>query len=58
VKKWQTKMAQRGWQITATGTFDETSDEVCRKFQQEKGLTVDGKVGTDTWRTTWTAPLT
>ncbi|HEX6681106.1 MAG TPA: peptidoglycan-binding domain-containing protein [Gaiellaceae bacterium] len=58
VRTWQAKMAQRGWQIAATGIFDATSDDVCRKFQQEKGLVVDGKVGGGTWRTTWTAPVT
>jgi peptidoglycan hydrolase-like protein with peptidoglycan-binding domain len=58
VSKWQRKMAQRGWPINATGTFDKDSQKICRKFQAKKDLVVDGKVGPDTWATTWTAPRT
>jgi hypothetical protein len=59
VKRWQTKMAKRGWAIDATGTFDAKSEQVCRKFQAEKGLVHhDGKVGPETWGGTWTAPIT
>ena len=58
VAKWQEKMGQRGWILPATGTFGRQSDRVCRRFQQEKGLTVDGKVGPITWDATWTAPVT
>jgi murein L,D-transpeptidase YcbB/YkuD len=38
--------------------FDALSDDVCRKFQREKGLEVDGKVGPITWRASWTSPIT
>jgi len=58
VRRWQTQMAKRGWRITASGTFDATSDQVCRKFQAEKGLDLDGKVGPATWAAAWTAPVT
>lgn len=58
VRRWQTQMAARGWRITASGVFDATSDQVCRKFQAEKGLTQDGKVGPATWAAAWTAPVT
>ena len=58
VSKWQAKMAERGWSIHSSGTFDGDSDRVCRQFQREKGLTVDGKVGPNTWRATWAAPVT
>jgi peptidoglycan hydrolase-like protein with peptidoglycan-binding domain len=51
-------MAQRGWVIPTSGTFDARGDEVCRKFQDEKGLVVDGKVGPITWKATWTTPVT
>jgi hypothetical protein len=58
VSKWQKKMAQRGWKIKATGTFDKDSQTIARKFQAKKDLPVDGKVGQDTWIATWTAPRT
>lgn len=58
VKRWQAQMAKRGWKIKATGTFDAASDKVCRKFQEEKGFDVDGKVGPTTWAAAWTSPLT
>lgn|GEM_PF-7090824 len=58
VKRWQTQMAKRGWRIQASGTFDAASDQVCRKFQAEKGLDQDGKVGSATWAAAWTAPVT
>jgi hypothetical protein len=58
VRRWQTQMANRGWRIGATGTFDAASDQVCRKFQAEKGLAQDGKVGPATWAAAWTAPVT
>jgi peptidoglycan hydrolase-like protein with peptidoglycan-binding domain len=31
---------------------------VCRQFQQEKGLSVDGLVGPKTWQESWTEPVT
>ncbi len=58
ILRWQRKMAQRGWQLPREGVFDARCDTVARKFQAEKGLLVDGKVGPTTWKTTWTAPVT
>ena len=58
VRRWQAQMAKRGWRIKATGTFDAASDQVCRKFQAEKDLDQDGKVGPATWAAAWTAPVT
>jgi peptidoglycan hydrolase-like protein with peptidoglycan-binding domain len=51
-------MAHRGWAITADGHYGPQSDSVCRSFQAEKGLGVDGLVGPSTWKASWTAPLT
>ena len=34
VSKWQAKMAERGWSIHSSGTFDGDSDRVCRQFQR------------------------
>jgi hypothetical protein len=58
VKTWQSKMRSRGWGISADGIYGPQSEDACRKFQREKGLSVDGKVGPQTWSTTWTAPVT
>jgi Putative peptidoglycan binding domain len=58
VKTWQKQMATRGWRITASGSYDEASDHICRQFQEEKGLQVTGVVGPKTWKAAWTAPIT
>lgn len=58
VHTWQAKMAGRGWTISADGRFGPESERVARSFQAEKGLDIDGKVGTSTWAATWTAPVT
>src|SRR5262249_41201829 len=44
VTVWQRRMAQRGWRITVTGTFDAQSQAICKKFQKEKGLHVTGQI--------------
>jgi peptidoglycan hydrolase-like protein with peptidoglycan-binding domain len=38
--------------------FGPESARVCRSFQQEKGLGVDGVVGPETWAAAWTTPIT
>jgi hypothetical protein len=58
VRKWQQQMAHRGWSISSDGYYGPNSETVCRSFQSEKGLAVDGLVGPSTWGTAWTAPIT
>jgi Putative peptidoglycan binding domain len=58
VKTWQTQMKARGWSITPDGDFGQKSNTVCRQFQAEKHLGVDGKVGPQTWSTSWSASVT
>jgi N-acetyl-anhydromuramyl-L-alanine amidase AmpD len=58
IKTWQRQMRQRGWDITISGAYSAQSAGVCRAFQQEKGLEVDGVVGPATWRAAWTEPVT
>jgi hypothetical protein len=58
VKTWQQKMKDRGWSLSVDGCYGSQSEGVCRQFQAEKGLTVDGDVGPKTWGATWSAPVT
>jgi N-acetyl-anhydromuramyl-L-alanine amidase AmpD len=58
VRTWQARMSKRGWSITVDGTYGPPAEKVCRAFQQEKGLDVDGVVGPETWTAAWTAPIT
>lgn len=55
---WQGKMHSRGWTIAVDGKWNVQDDKVCRQFQREKRLDVDGKVGPKTWAATWTAKIT
>lgn len=58
VKTWQKQMKARGWDIDTDGAYGPDSEEICRAFQKEKGLGVDGVVGPKTWASAWTAPVT
>jgi len=58
VLKWQTQMHKRGWSIVADNTYEPESEKICRAFQKEKQLGVDGIVGPRTWAAAWTAPIT
>jgi hypothetical protein len=58
VRTWQGQMGNRGWSISADGIYGPQSEGVCRQFQAEKGLGVDGLVGPQTWGAAWTAPIT
>lgn len=58
VRDWQKRMAGRGWSIAVDGWYGPASAAVCRAFQQEKHLGVDGIVGPVTWAAAWTAPVT
>lgn len=58
VRVWQQKMRDRGWSIDVDQIYGNGSENTCRQFQSEKGLSVDGLVGPDTWNATWNAPIT
>ena len=58
VSVWQGHMAFRGWTIMVDGDYGPQSEEVCRQFQSEKRLVVDGLFGSATWDATWTEPIT
>ena len=58
LKAWQQQMKNRGWRIDVTGHYDELTERACRLFQKEKGLTVDGAIGRNTWNAAWLEPVT
>lgn len=58
VRTWQARMRARGWRLDVDGVYGPASDGVCRAFQRQKHLVVDGIVGPRTWNAAWTAPLT
>lgn len=58
IKQWQSQMRKRGWRLNPDGYYGPQSYRVCKQFQAEKGLRVDGGVGVDTWRASWEAPVT
>jgi hypothetical protein len=58
VRTWQQQMRSRGWTIGVDQVYGPESQQVCRQFQSEKGLGVDGLVGPQTWAAAWTAPVT
>ncbi|MBE1531356.1 peptidoglycan recognition protein family protein [Actinomadura algeriensis] len=58
VRTWQARMRERGWRLDVDGVYGPRSEEVCRAFQREKGLPVDGIVGPVTWAAAWTASVT
>jgi peptidoglycan hydrolase-like protein with peptidoglycan-binding domain len=58
VRQWQQHMKERGWKITVDSDYGDDCERICKAFQREKGLKVDGIVGPITWKATWEAPVT
>lgn len=58
LKRWQRRMMVRGWSLSADGFYGPETARVVKAFQREKGLTVDGLIGVDTWRAAWTEKVT
>lgn len=58
VRTWQQRMKDRGWAIGVDGQYGDQSYNICRQFQSEKGLSVDGLTGPNTWKATWESPVT
>lgn len=57
LKIWQRQMRARGWQIDTNGLYGPSTMKIASQFQKEKGLTVDGRVGKQTWDAAWTAKV-
>lgn len=60
IRKYQQQMRDRGWSGIGKvdGIFGDKTYKVTKQFQAEKGLTVDGGVGIDTWNAAWQEPVT
>lgn len=58
VTLWQRQMHARGWDVAVDGAYGPDCEEICRAFQTEKALDVDGVVGPTTWAAAWSAPVT
>ncbi|MEE2041290.1 N-acetylmuramoyl-L-alanine amidase [Nocardiopsis sp. CT-R113] len=58
LRRWQRRMRDRGWVITVDGLYGNQTRTVARTFQAEKGLSVDGFIGAQTWRAAWESPIT
>lgn len=58
VRTWQARMVARGWVLSVDQQYGPASERVCRQFQAEKRITVDGLVGPNTWSAAWTSPVT
>lgn len=66
LRKWQQKMKDRGWGITADGLYGPkgakvptgNTADITKDFQKEKGLKVDGLIGPATWKAAWESPVT
>lgn len=66
--QWQQRMIDRGWEecftrYGADGMYGETlavseAGQCALQFQEQKGLTVDGLIGPQTWNAAWTYPIT
>ncbi|RUP86870.1 peptidoglycan-binding protein [Dermabacter sp. HSID17554] len=57
---WQARMQARGWNIGesgADGRYGRDTARVVKRFQKNKGLKVDGKIGPATWRAAWALPV-
>jgi len=49
VKDWQTMLVTAGYPVTVDGQFGANTEAQTKAFQKAHGLTVDGKVGPQTW---------
>jgi hypothetical protein len=58
LRRWQNRMRNRGWTLTADGYYGDETGDVAEAFQREKRLTVDRFIGAQTWRAAWEAPVT
>ena len=58
IKDYQNQMRHRGWKCNNDGVFTQNTANVTKQFQAEKRITVDAKVGPQTWIDAWRAKIT
>jgi peptidoglycan hydrolase-like protein with peptidoglycan-binding domain len=58
VQAFQQRLADRRWAVTVDGIDGAGTTAILKQYQQEKGLTVDGIGGPQTWVSLWTEPIT
>lgn len=58
LKVWQYQMKVRGWSIETDGLYGVNTRKVASQFQKQKGLTMDGLIGRQTWDAAWRTPVT
>lgn len=54
----QKQLRLRGWNIDVDGLYGPGTEMVVKQFQREKNLAADGRTGSVTWPTFWTAKVT
>lgn len=63
LQRWGTQMGKRGWSLSRNlpsgndGFFGPEYQGLVRAFQDDQGLTVDGKLGPRTWRAAFENPV-
>jgi lysozyme len=57
VRRWQARMKELGYAITADGAYGPASKKACIALQRDVGLTPDGIVGRATWAATFAPAL-
>jgi hypothetical protein len=55
--QWQKQMIARGYDLEATGRYDQATRDVAELFQFTVDLHPDTKIGPATWYAAWGAPL-
>lgn len=45
----QEKMKEKGYSLSVDGKYGKNSEEICKKFQSARGITIDGICGKNTW---------
>lgn len=57
LRRWQQRMADRGWRITVDGLYGPDTDRVVQAFREQLGKG-PGRLGRGVWRAAWEAPVT
>lgn len=58
LRQFQARLKARGWKVSVDGLWGPQMDALVPKFQADQNLTVDGKVGPQTWAAAWINPIT